>query len=535
MWTRNLLFISLMLASAVTLASRLFPPPPTRVVRDSASRSQEPLPLVVAEVNREFRRDWTEAGLKPAGPATELAMLRRITLALTGAPPSLEEIRRFEARPAGQRLPGALESILHDRRYADYFAERLARAFVGTEDGPFIRFRRRRFVTWLSDELLANRPYDHIIRTLIADDGLWTERPSTNFVTVTYDPEKKTHDPERLAARTARAVLGVRIDCAQCHDHPFQAWKQRDFQGIAAFFGQVQPGFVGIYDDASTKYQVTNRKTGKPETIEPRVPFLPELWTREGTRRAQLARWATHPKNPSLSRATVNRVWALLFGKPLAEPVDDLPGADELPPVLTLLADDFIAHGYNLRRLIRSIASTEAFQLDSATTDGDASEAQERAWAVFPLTRLRPEQVAGSVFQASSLETIDNESHIIVRLTRAIGQSNFVQRYGDTGEDEFSGGCGTIPQRLLLMNGDLVESRIKDDLFNAAKRIGILAPTDRAAVEVAFLSVLTRRPTPKEVAHFEARLSGTKGDERSKHMTDLFWTLVNSTEFSWNH
>lgn len=166
-------------------------------------------------------------------------MLRRLSLALVGSTPSLEEIRQFEARPADDRLETWLESLLRDRRSADNLAERFARALVGTEDGPFLQFRHRRFTTWLSDAILANRPFDAVVRDLIADQGLWTDHPATNFISVTFNPENERPDPERLAARVARAFLGIRLDCAQCHDHPFQPWKQADFRGLAAYFGGV--------------------------------------------------------------------------------------------------------------------------------------------------------------------------------------------------------------------------------------------------------------------------------------------------------
>jgi hypothetical protein len=410
-----------------------------------------------------------------------------------------------------------VDGLLRDRRFADYWAERLARAFVGTEDGPFLVFRRRRFVSWLSDELLRGRPYDQVVRALIADEGLWTDQPATNFVTVTYDKEAKRPDAERLAARVSRAFLGARLDCAQCHDHPFQPWKRRDFQGLAAFFGQVNSGLTGIRDGTGD-YQVTNRKTNTPETIAPGVPFLPELLPRDGSRRGQLARWVTDPRNPNLARATVNRAWALLFGRPLVEPVDDLAGAGDPPRVLELLADDFVAHGYDLRRLIAAIAATEAFRLDSAV-EPELTGAHEELWAAFPLTRLRPEQAAGGLLQAASLETIDRQSPILVRLATASGQSQFLRRHGDMGEDEFDARAGTIPQRLLMMNGDLVREKTKEDLANAATRIGWLAPSDRAAVEVAYLTVLTRRPSPEEAVHFAARLGGTRSKERGRHMT----------------
>ncbi|MDR3636268.1 MAG: DUF1549 domain-containing protein [Isosphaeraceae bacterium] len=534
MGTRDLLFVGLVLGGAATLASSLLPNVvPARAARRPANPAPAPAdPTIVREVNRELRREWAEAGVSPVRRAPELALMRRLSLALTGTIPSLEEIRRFEARAEDRRLSLWIDDLLADRRFADYVAERLARVYVGTEEGPFIQFRRRRFVTWLSDQLANSRPYDAIVRDLIADRGLWTDHPGTNFITVAVEPEKPPN-PEKIAARVARAFLGVRLDCAQCHDHPFGEWKQRDFQGLAAFFGQVHTGFSGVYDGQG-EYEPTNRKSGKTEVAPPGVPFYTELLPEEGPRRMRLARWVTDPRNPNLARVTVNRVWALMFGKPLVEPVDDILSVGEPPPLLKMLAADFSAHGFDLRRLVRSIAATEAFQRDSAS-DNDVTESQEKTWAAFPLTRLRPEQVVGGVLQSASLGTIDRESNVLVRLGYTFGQQAFVQRYGDTGEDDFSDGCGTIPQRLLLMNGDLVKDKTKDGLVTAASRIATLAPTDQAAVELAYLTVLTRRPTPEEAAHFVPRLEGTKGKERQLRLCDIVWTLINATEFSWSH
>jgi hypothetical protein len=534
MGTRDLLFVGLILGGAVAVGASLAP---RRVLRRAELPASTPvvdenLKATVGRVDASFRKRWDGQKLRPAAPAPALAVVRRLSLALTGSIPSLEELRRLEPVPDGQKAALWVEALLHDRRSADYLAERLARAFVGTEGGPFLVFRRRRFVTWLSDQLFENRPYDAVVRDLIATDGLWTDRPATNFVTVTYDPEKKVVDPERLAGRVARAFLGVRIDCAQCHDHPFAPWKQADFQGLATFFGRAESGFTGIHEGTSD-YQPTDRKTGQAHAVAPAVPFRPELLPAGGNRRERLARWVTDPHNPAFARATVNRVWALMFGRALVEPVDDLP-AENLPEPLTLLADDFAAHGYDLRRLIRAVAATEVFRLDSAA-EPEPTEAHDESWAAFPITPLRPEQVVGALSQSASLRTLDGDSPILVRIIKSLSESNFVKRYGDRGEDELEPHSGTIPQRLLLMNGELVREKTKPDLFNASQQVGAYAPTDRAAVEVGYLTVLTRKPTPEESAHFEATLAGTRGKPRGERMSDLFWTLVNATEFSWNH
>jgi hypothetical protein len=184
-----------------------------------------------------------------------------------------------------------------------------------------------------------------------------------------------------------------------------------------------------------------------------------------------------------------------------------------------------------LQRLIRVIASSRAFRSSSSQSD---SESHEDAWAAFPHTRLRPEQVAGSVIQAASLSTIDAESHILIRLGRFGSQNDFIKRYGDAGEDEFDASGGTIPQRLLMMNGELVHKKTKEDLvMNAGSQILAASPTDSAAIETAYLSLLSRRPSEAERTHFETQLAEAK--KRPHAMQDLYWTLINATEFSWNH
>jgi len=495
----------------------------------------------VDRVDAAFEQSWREQNLTPARAAPELTLARRVSLALTGTIPSLEEIRQFESMPARDRLDRWIAERLADRRSADYIAERWARAFVGIDDGPFLLFRRRRFVSWLADQLSSNQPYDRIVEHLIADSGLWTDTPATNFITVTIQPDQdKGPDPNQLAARVSRAFLGVRLDYAECHDHPFESWKQRDFQSLAAFFGTTRHSLRGIREEPGD-YQVENRSTGNLETIPCGVPFAHDLLGDQGSPRQRLAAWVTHRDNRPFAREAVNRAWALLFGRPLVEPIDNLGASGPFPPALEILADDFVDHAYDWQRLLRVIASTKAFRADSKTDSDRLSQeainpGEPAAWAMFLLTRLRPEQVVGALLQSASLATIDSSSHIIVRLARAIGQNDFVKQYGDSGAEEFDAHGGTIPQRLLMMNGRIVDEKTKDSLLsNAATQIAQMAPDDEKAGETAMLAVLTRRPSEEEQAYFAERLAQTEGDHRSRRLGDLVWTLLNSTEFSWNH
>lgn len=544
-WIKNVVFAMLCLVGVAAIARGLRPAP------ELVDEATEPIEVdpsiqqVAAEVDREFEAHWNAVQLKPAAKASNHKIARRLALGLTGAIPSLEEIRALERRPESEQIGWWTERLLQDRRYSDYIAERFARSFVGTENGPFIVFRRRRFVTWLSDRFEQNQPYDQLVQSLIADEGIWTSSPSVNFLTVTLtDDSEGKPDPIRLAGRTSRAFLGMRIDCLQCHDDRLgnislgaaedpRDGLQQDFHQLAAFFSEARVSALGI-TDGSDKYEYRYLEAEEDTTVDPVPPFNADLLPNDGNRRERLAAWVTHRDNKPFARAAVNRVWALMFGKPLVEPIDDIPLHGEYPPGFETLAEDFAAHGFDIQRLIRIIASTRAFQLDSEA-EHEITIGHELNWAAFPLTRLRPEQVAGAVIQSASVRTLDADSHIIFQLAK-FGQTNdFVNRYGDTGEDEFEERAGTIAQRLLMMNGELVKERTKADLTNASARIANLAPTDEKAIEVAFLTTLSRTPTTAELTHFVNRLEGLRGDQRSQRMEDIFWSLLNSTEFSWNH
>ena len=463
--------------------------------------------------------------------ATDLEILRRLSMALTGTVPSVEWIRDFEAWPENQRVSLALDRIFNDRRSSDYLAERFARAFVGVENGPFLVYRRRRMVDDLSEMIHENRPYDQMVKKLITAKGIWTSKPEVNFLTATIDPNNDQEGPDeiKLAARVSRAFLGVRIDCVQCHDDMFgDRWKQRDFHQLASFFSGAEMSLTGLIE-SETPYEYRYKRRPEPEVVPPKVPFNEALLPTEGSLRERLAAWVTHAENKPFARALVNRVWAMMFNQPLISPVDSIPIEGPFPEELESLANEAISSGFDLRQLITTIAHSSRFQTTSKSLDQGDTE-------LFPLTRLRPEQVAGSIIQSASLETVDADSHILSRIIRVLQEGEFVKRYGDAGEEEFAATGGTIPQRLTVMNGKLVHERTEENLvMNAATRIGALAPDDSVAVEIAYLATLTRRPTEKEMVYFTDRLKGKKKKQRAKEMQDLFWSLINSTEFAWNH
>jgi len=532
----------------------------------AAVAADDQLTPAVTRLNAEFQKRWQAEGVEAAGRADDLSVLRRLSLGLFGTLPSLEDIRRFEADDKPDRIDRWVLGMLKDSRYSDYFAERLARSLVGVEGGPFIIYRRDRLTAWLADQLRSDVSWSQMTTELIAAEGLWTDAPAANFITVAR-MDDETLDVNKLAGRTVRTFLGQRIDCAQCHDHPFDPqWKQNDFEGLAAFFCQATVTVGGVTDQRTEEdektvvYKVVDPGADEAEArvVPEAVPFSSEWLPADGNLRQRLAEWITHTENRRFERAITNRVWGFMLGKPLYDPVDDLPHpVDGEQDALDILGHEFRARGDRLSVLIRMIALSDVFQLSSESLTANEADyqAQVDAWAVFPLVRLRPEQVIGSLFQAAHVRSIDQNSNLFARLQKFGNENDFTNEYGDMGDDELLQQVGTIPQALLRMNGRFSAELSKAELLTAAGQIIRFSPDNAAIVENSYLACLGRRPTEEEQQYFlgllnntfetatDQRKSGSQDAESDSKpdrlqadvVQDLFWTLFNSPEFSWNH
>ena len=498
----------------------------------------------VTELDAVWRQSLDQQGFTAAGPADWMTVCRRLSLALVGSGMSLEEIRRLESVALPDRVATHLETLLEDGRFHDYWSERWTRYLVGTDDGQFIVYRRRRFRTWLSEQFAENMKYDDLVKRLITSQGLWTDKPEVNFLTATYDSNDNQPDPIRLAARTSRVFLGLRIDCLQCHDDFLgnvslgdvddpREGKQTDFHQLAAFYTAAKNnGFRGVYD-GKPDYQYMYLDETETTDVQPSVPFGPQWLPTEGPWRTRLAKWITHPENHQAMRSAVSHVWALMYGRSAGEAVDNLPLDAASPPMIDWLAKDFATHGFDLRRLIRLIALSSAFGVDSRA-DFEVTPSMEDAGAVFPLVRLRPEQVAGSVVQAARVKRTDRESSVLLQLVTFGNVNDFVERYGDMGEDEFTTDSVTITQRLMMMNGKVVRELVNSNpVLNVSAHAAMFAKNDAEMVKTVYLAMLNRSPTDVEAEHFANRFSESKS--KQKACEDLAWVLANSSEMAWNH
>lgn len=538
-----------------------------------ADQQQQKLQNSVSRVNQWLRDHWAEQGVEPAELADDLTVYRRLTLALFGRIPSLEEVTAFRSDRRSDRLERWLSRMLQDRDYGDYFGNRLVRMLTGIEEGLVFVFRRDRMNQWMSDSLIDDKPWSQITEECIAADGLWTSRPAANFLTAAW-VDGEGFDLNALAGKTVRSFLGQRIDCAQCHDHFFAEWTQVDFEGLAAFYGQTQLTFSGVVDRPkvdgyAAEYRIVDAgmiedMEAAEEGAEPvgrvvnaTVPFHPEWMSTKGSRRQQLASWVTHTSNRRFERAIANRTWGLMFGRAWYDPVDDLPDPPEdgeQLDLLDILGQEYRRHDESLQSLIQVIALSDAFRLKSEVPDVEEGMygRMDTAWARFPLVRLRPEQMIGAMFQAGRVKTIDQQSNVFQRFARFFNENDFLKEYGDETEDELIQQSATIPQALLRMNGSFTRDLTKVGLFSAVGQLVDFSSDDTTLVQNCFLACLTRLPDAQEREWFVRQLqerqkqteseSGDdasseedgKGASRNEIASDLFWVLFNSPGFSWN-
>jgi hypothetical protein len=457
-----------------------------------------------------------------APPADDLTLARRASLAIVGSIPSLQEIRWFEAQPGSNRLQKYIDRLLEDRRFADVLAEEWTAEWLPDDLATYIATDRRlRLRYWLADQIHGGRPYDEIVRDLLSANGLWTDAPAVNFITA------HEADPVQLAGRTARAFLGLRLDCAECHNHPFAPWKQSDFRGLAAFFARTTFSSRGVSDDGPVYRFDADGPDGGVVAL-PNVPYdPPEGWNSDSLR-GRLAEWTTSPENERFGRAVANRVWKRMFGRGIVEPVDDLDGAAAVEGVLEVLSEDFRANGFDLKRLYRVIGASEAFSLAS-DLDQDATGEQAGAFAAYPAVRLSAGEIARCLIQISSLRTVDEDAGALARVKAFIDRQDFVKYFQTAVPDD----AGAVSQRLMLMNGPMVHERIRADWFHAAGRVAASPASDRARVESAFLACLARRPTEAEASYFTSRLAEAGKARRGRVIEDMYWALVNSTDFQY--
>jgi hypothetical protein len=494
-----------------------------------------------ARIDRLIAAGHPDHAKQAAPPADDAEFLRRLTLDLAGTIPTAAEARVFLADTDPDKRTKQIDRLLAGPGYA----RRMAFAFdvILMERRKDTRVPRPAWEAYLRDTFAANRPYDEFVRELLSADGVDAKtRPAAKFLL------DRDLEPNLVTRDLSRVFLGRNLTCAQCHDHPTIAdYKQADYYGIQAFinraflFPNAQAPTAVIAEKADGEVNFSNvfDKTKKTSATGPRMPGLKPLDEPKAekgkeytvapakdvrpvpaySRRAKLAAAVTAPENPVFARAAVNRLWALMLGRGIVDPVDQDHAGNppSHPELLDLLAREFTAHKYDVKWLVREVALSRTYQRSSEVPAG-LSEAPPAKYLVGPLKPLSAEQLAYAVSEATGNTSADAKAAPLLATFRAV--------YGGSPGEPDEGVTQTLSQTLFLKNGPALRGLTQPKAGNLADRAAKLPP-EQAADEL-FLSVLTRRPTADERASVVASLTRTPGGERPAFCGELVWALVTS-------
>lgn len=468
----------------------------------------------------------------PSELSTDEEFLRRAHLDLIGVLPTAEEARRFLASRAPNKRAQLIDELLERPEYADfwglYWSDRLSnsRQFL-YEKGTFF------FQQWLREAMAKNLPYDQFVRDLVTATGGLYEVAPTSY----YPLMKKA---EEMATTTSQVFLGVSLECARCHDHPFEKWKQGDFLGLAAFFAQVRHK-NRIRQNERVLYLDPKRELTHPKNKQPVVPkFLggePVKVEPGRDRREVLAGWITAPSNPFFAKAIVNRLWKHFLGRGLVEPVDDFRATN--PPtneaLLEALAEDFIRHKYDLKHLFRTIVGSRVYQL-SAQPNGTNKE-DKQFYSRFYLKRLNAEALLDGICRVTEVPEKFPGFHLGTRATQLPDPkvpSYFLDVFDRATRETVCERKQTtsVMQIMHLVSGDTINQKVRAE--NALiERLIKSGKSGREVIEELYLRTLSRFPQKEEAQLAQQGISQAPSPREGYE--DLLWALLNSKEFLFNH
>jgi hypothetical protein len=544
---QRLCTLSLIVVAAAGARSAATPPGPTADAADVASLS--------AKIDALLANSWNKGKVEPASPAEDSEFLRRVYLDLGGRIPSVSRARAFLDDTQPEKRRRLVEELLSGPHYVNHFTTVWRNLLVPeASTGQFARFLESPMEAWLRERLQENAPYDAMVRELITvpyGASMQPFAPNAKPSPIAFYFAKEIK-PENLAASTGRLFLGIKLECAQCHNHPFAAWKREQFWSYAAFFSGLdrrdQGNFVQPLRDVPERRELTIPGTDRvvraafPDGTQP-------AWKPKEASRAALAAWMTRPDNPYFARAAANRIWAHFFGTGLADPVDEIAGgqnAPRQPELLDELARQLSAHHFDLKFLMRAITASKAYQLSSTATH--KSQDDPHQFARMAVRGLTPEQLFDTLAEATAFREEGVGQPGTFRIEGNV-RRQFLAKFANQAEKPTEIQT-SILQALTLMNGRLVSDATSLDRSELLAAVLDAPFFDTAArVETLYLSTLSRLPRPREASRAQqfidaaltpedgaAPLTEAEREKRYKHaLGDVLWALLNSGEFFLNH
>ncbi len=477
--------------------------------------------------------------IQPSPVVDDATFLRRVSLDLTGLLPTPEAVKAFVADPATSLVKRAkvIDKLLASPAYVDHWTVKWgdllqsSRKYLG-DKGVYA------FQQWIRDSIATNKPYDKMVHEMLTSRGSSYDDPAANFYRV-------TREAKPTMEKTTQVFLGVRMVCAQCHDHPFERWTQNQYYQMAAFFSAVglRAGFeVGeeIIFDQRSDFDMKHPKDGhvvKPEFLVASVGAIPV--PDDQRRREAMAQWLTSKDNPFFAKAIANRVWSYFLGKGIIDPVDDIRASNPPanPALLEALTQEVVSNNFDLRHLMRTIVNSRVYQTAIATNQWNEKDRDNFSHAMP--RRLTAEQLMDAVSAAAgarpNFPEVPEDTNASQVVDPHVGQEGFLDVFGRPGREsacecerraDFS-----LPQALNLVNGRTISDAVADPKGRIAKAV-LSGRSDAAIVEELYLASLSRVPTAEETERGVKYLSGGARATRSQ---DLLWALLNSKGFLYNY
>jgi len=488
--------------------------------------------------------------IAPSDLCDDETFLRRVTLDLVARPPTVAEYDAFMADASPGKRAGKIDELIATNDFADYqaalWAEQLR--IMGGNYAPQATVIKaaHAFATWIRDEFRAGRPLDEFVAEMVAASGPNLSHGPANLYTMLV--HKPRPEPKMLAADFSQAFLGVQIQCAECHNHPFDRWTMNDYYGFVSFFTGVQwkPGI-----EPREKRIYWNTKANQvPHPVDGRVRPAKTLGAVEpvgveGDPRPALAAWLTAPDNEIFSRNLANRIWAQFLGRGVVEPVDDMRVSN--PPVnaplMDALSQRLVELKFDLRSFVRDICSSRVYQLSVTPTPSNAADTRQFSHA--HLRRLRADVLLDSVVAVTGvprqLPNWPAGTKAIEYYIRSSGGTSagngdvFFDTFGRSSRGTICA-CETksnptLSQAMHLVVGDTVRDRLAKG--GVVKQLVETLSTPEEIVTALFIRTLARQPTAEELAGFVEMAAGAPKDQSIYE--DIFWSLLNATEFVFNH
>ncbi len=470
----------------------------------------------------------------PSGLCSDEEYLRRVTLDITGLLPTREEYDNFMQDTAEDKRAALVDRLLGRKEFSEIWAMKFAQLLMIKSSNQVSYKSAFLYANWLTDKFARNVPMDQMVRELLTAEGGTFSSPATNF----YEVER---DTLKTSENVAQVFMGIRTQCAQCHNHPFDRWTMDDYYGFASFFCQIGRKTAEDYREQI----VYDRKSGDVKhpvggrAMEPTFLGDGVAETRNKDRRAVVAEWLTSPENPYFSKSIANRVWAHFMGIGIVDPVDDIRVSNPAsnPELFAKLGDKLVEYNFDFRQLVRDICASEAYQRSVVTNESNQADSRNYAHALP--RRISAESMLDVVCQVTNTKEKFRGLPLGARAVQiADGRTStyFLNTFGRSPRDTVCDCEATtdpsLSQALHLLNGNsisgkisqgkVVDSMLKEDKLSAEQIIDEL-----------YVRSLTRLPTDEEKK--QLLVSVSEAPDEQQGLEDVFWAVLNSREFVFNH